>query len=58
MAGGGGGGGGQAEVCLQGKVEGVLKGSERPEAVSLNPNPNSPPYNPMYVALLSLIHKP
>ena len=28
MAGGGVGGGGQAEVCL----EGVLKGSERPEA--------------------------
>ena len=28
--GGGGGGGGQA--CLQGGVEGVFKGSERPEA--------------------------
>ena len=28
----GGGGGGQAEACLQGGVEGFLKGSERPEA--------------------------
>ena len=26
------GGGGQAEACLQGGVEGVFKGSERPEA--------------------------
>ena len=26
------GGGGQAEACVQGGVEGVLKGSERPEA--------------------------
>ena len=28
----GGGGSARAEACLQGGVEGVLKGSERPEA--------------------------